>query len=139
MDFMTSWDRANLPPLSLISAQLALSCGYRHLKQTQVARHRMEVGIVVQQRPAVLNAPGADKHVDGLVNGDFRAWARNGNCGPPRRQLCPARAMSCDRSDLWTPQRREIDSAFTQQLCCASRAHRSTEVESLSLLAPSGQ
>src|ERR1700674_2999558 len=33
-------------------------------------RHRMEIAIVVEQRPAVLDAPGADQQIDGLADGD---------------------------------------------------------------------
>ncbi|MEA2888561.1 MAG: hypothetical protein QOD11_2921 [Bradyrhizobium sp.] len=44
--------------------------GYRQLDQPQIARHRMEVAIVVEQWPAVLDAPSTDQQVDGLADGD---------------------------------------------------------------------
>src|SRR3954447_15753602 len=51
-----------------------------------MARHGTEVAIVVEQRPAVLDAPGADQQTDGLADGDAApaqgteiAGCRNGN------------------------------------------------------------
>src|SRR5438105_15484653 len=35
-----------------------------------MARHRTEIAVVVEQWPAVLDAPGADQKVDGLADGD---------------------------------------------------------------------
>jgi CubicO group peptidase (beta-lactamase class C family) len=40
------------------------------LDQTQVARHRMKIAVVMEQGPAVFYAPGADQQIDGLANGD---------------------------------------------------------------------
>jgi hypothetical protein len=36
---------------------LPLSCRHRELDQTQVARHRTEIAVIVQQWPAVFDAP----------------------------------------------------------------------------------
>ena len=33
-------------------------------------RHRMEIAVVVEQWPAVLDAPGANEQVDGLADSD---------------------------------------------------------------------
>ena len=53
-----------------ISAELASSRRHRQLDQPQMARHRMEIAVVVEQWPAVLDAPPADQQLDCLANGD---------------------------------------------------------------------
>ena len=35
-----------------------------------MARHRMEVAVIVKERRTVLDAPGADQKIDRLVDGD---------------------------------------------------------------------
>src|SRR3984893_14079306 len=53
-----------------IPAKLRLSRRHRQLDQPEMARHGMEIAIVVEQGPAVLDAPGADQEVDGLADSD---------------------------------------------------------------------
>lgn len=60
----------------------------------------MEIPVVVQLRPAVLNAPGADKHVDGLANDDSAPGQETEIAARRGRQVGRG-AISCDRSDLW--------------------------------------
>src|SRR4051812_35513073 len=43
---------------------------YGQPDEPQIARHGMEIAIVVKQWCAVLDTPGADQQVDGLADGD---------------------------------------------------------------------
>src|SRR5579872_2530277 len=43
---------------------------HRQFDQTQISRHRMEIVVIVQQWPAVLDTPGTDQQIDGLADTD---------------------------------------------------------------------
>jgi hypothetical protein len=77
----------------------------------------MKIAVVVQQWPAVLNAPGADQEIDGLANG---------NAAPAQA----AEIASCSNGNGFAPHLNELETA-QQSL---DRSRRSLALEALQYL-----
>src|ERR1700722_9309269 len=61
--------RPDLKPKGAARSNLD-SEGQRRFDQPKMPCHRSKIAVIVEQWPAVLDAPGSDQEVDGLANGD---------------------------------------------------------------------
>jgi hypothetical protein len=70
-----------------------------YFDQSEVSRHRPEIAVIVQQRPAIFDAPSSNQEIDGLANGHAAPAQRPEIAGRRDRDR-----LSCHRHNFETAQ-----------------------------------